>query len=41
MDLRDAVKEQEGDRFSLKRFHTQVLSLGEAQFPVLAKYLLG
>lgn len=40
MDLRDAVKEAEGDRFSLKEFHQSVLEIGPAPFPVLKKYLL-
>lgn len=40
MDLRDAVKETEGDGFSLKKFHQRVLEIGPAPFPVLKRYLL-
>lgn len=40
MDLRDAVKEMEGEGFSLKEFHQRVLEIGPAPFPVLKKYLL-
>ncbi len=35
MDLRDAVKEMEGEGFSLKEFHQRVLEIGPAPFPVL------
>lgn len=41
MDLRDAVKEKDGDAFDLKEFHTQVLEIGPAPFPVLYKYMVG
>lgn len=40
LDLRDAVKEKEGEDFDLKDFHTRVLEIGPAPFPVLEKYLL-
>jgi len=40
MDLRDAVKEKDGDAFDLKEFHTQVLEIGPAPFPVLYKYIV-
>lgn len=41
MDLRDAVEEKDGDAFDLKEFHTQVLEIGPAPFPVLYKYMVG
>lgn len=40
MDLRDQVKKAKGEAFSLKDFHTEVLEIGPAPFPVLKKYLL-
>ena len=40
IDLRDAVKEKEGEDFTLKEFHKKVLEIGPAPFSVLKKYLL-
>lgn len=40
MDLRDAVKEQQGEDFTLKEFHKDVLEIGPAPFSVLEQYLL-
>lgn len=40
IDLRDAVKAEQGDNFSLKDFHKRILEIGPAPFPVLYKYLL-
>lgn len=39
-DLRDAVREDRGDDFSLKEFHKEVLDIGPAPFPVLEHYLI-
>ncbi|MDO5422144.1 MAG: DUF885 domain-containing protein [Eubacteriales bacterium] len=39
-DLQTAVKEKEGEQFSLREFHAKVLEIGPAPFSVLAKYLL-
>lgn len=39
-DLRTEVQEMQGDAFSAKDFHTTLLTLGPAQFPVVKKYLL-
>ena len=40
LDLRDAYREQQGERFSLRDFHRKVLEIGPAPFPIVAKYLL-
>ena len=39
-DLKNAVQEKQGDAFSSKDFHSALLALGPAQFPVVEKYLL-
>lgn len=39
-DLKNAVQEKQGDSFSSKDFHSALLALGPAQFPVVEKYLL-
>lgn len=39
-DLRDKVKEKQGENFDLKAFHQNVLELGPCQFPVLEKYIV-
>lgn len=39
MDIRDSFKKQLGDKFDLKEFHEQVLTIGPSPFPVLEKYL--
>lgn len=41
LDLKEAVREEEGDDFNLKDFHKRVLEAGPVQFPVLKKYVLG
>ena len=38
-DLRDSVKKVQGDDFSLKEFHKEVLTIGPAPFSVLEKYM--
>lgn len=40
LDLQNAVKEKEGEQFSLRQFHEQVLQMGPAPFSVLARYIL-
>lgn len=40
MDLRDAVKEEQGDNFTLKEFHREALKIGPAPFSILEKYML-
>ena len=35
LDLKEAVREEEGDDFNLKDFHKRVLEAGPVQFPVL------
>ena len=39
-DLRSEIQEKQGDAFSSKDFHSALLALGPAQFPVVEKYLL-
>lgn len=39
MDIRDKFKKELGDKFNLKEFHEQILTIGPAPFPVLEKYL--
>lgn len=39
-DLRSEIQEKQGDTFSSKDFHSALLALGPAQFPVVEKYLL-
>ena len=39
-DLRSEIQEKQGDTFSSKDFHSALLDLGPAQFPVVEKYLL-
>ena len=39
-DLRNEIQEKQGDAFSSKDFHSALLALGPAQFPVVEKYLL-
>ncbi len=39
MKLRDAVAEQQGDAFSLKKFHKAILDIGPAPFSIIEKYL--
>lgn len=39
MDIRDKMKKELGDKFDLKDFHKQILTIGPAPFPVLEKYL--
>ena len=38
-DLRDSVKKVQGENFSLKDFHEEVLTIGPAPFSVLEKYM--
>lgn len=39
-DLRSEIQEKQRDAFSSKDFHSALLALGPAQFPVVEKYLL-
>lgn len=39
MNLRDMMKEKQGDDFSLKAFHQAVLDIGPAPFSIIEKYL--
>lgn len=39
LDLREACKKQQGDRFSLKEFHQEILETGPAPFSVLEERL--
>ena len=39
-DLKSEIQEKQGDTFSSKDFHSALLALGPAQFPVVEKYLL-
>lgn len=39
-DLKSEIQEKQGDDFSSKDFHSALLALGPAQFPVVEKYLL-
>lgn len=39
LDLRAMAQENDGERFSLIEFHHYLLSMGDAPFPVLEKYL--
>ena len=39
--LREAVKKRDGDAFSLRRFHTDVLSRGSVPPSLLSREMLG
>lgn len=39
LDIREAVRQKEGDHFSLKKFHEQVLELGPMPFDILRQQL--
>ena len=41
LELREALRQREGDRFSLKNFHNLVLGAGPMPLPVLEKRVLG
>lgn len=41
LDLREAQKQELGERFDLKAFHKKVLEIGPVPFPVLEKYVKG
>lgn len=39
MELRQEMREKEGERFNLREFHRKLLEIGPVQFPVLRKHL--